>query len=70
MAAPIDVAMPADITLDQGFSVRITCLSPVDGSLVAGAKVGTVVITADNLSGGALASGSFGPFMFVPGPGA
>jgi hypothetical protein len=70
MAAPLDVSMPNLITLDQGFSVRITALSPVDGSVVAGAKVGIVVITAENLSGGALDSGSFGPFMFVPGPGA
>jgi hypothetical protein len=62
--------MPEDLDLIGGYTLRVTALDATDGSLVTGVNVETVVITAVPLGEGSLASGTFGPFMFVPGPGA
>ena len=56
--------------MDDTYVVRVTALDPATGAVVAGVNVGAVTLMVDNLSGGSLASGTFGPFMLVPGPGA
>lgn len=70
MSAPVDVSMPANLDLGQGYSLRITALDPSTGNLVGGVKVGQVVITATNIVGGDLTSGGFFPFALISGPGA
>lgn len=70
MAQPVDISMPGQLDLGQGYTLRVTALDPTTGNLAPGVKVNQVVITAENLAGGDLSSGSFGPFMLVPGPGA
>jgi hypothetical protein len=69
VAEKLDISMPPDVDLTQGFTLRVTAVD-ASGALVAGVKVGTVVITANVLGTGSLESGTFGPFMLVPGPGA
>ena len=70
MAAPLELPMPANLDLDDTYQIRVTAIDATTGAVVAGVKVGTVTLIVDNLSGGDLASGTFGPFMLVPGPGA
>lgn len=67
MSKAVDLAMPQDLDLGQGYSLRVTALDPTTGALVAGVKVGQVVITATNVAGGDIQSG---PFLLVPGPAA
>ena len=70
MAQPLLVPLPAQHSLDDTYTLRITAVSPTTGAVVAGVKVGAVTMIVDNLSGGNLASGSFQLFQLVPGPGA
>lgn len=70
MAQPLTIALPEDFDLDDTYQIRVTALNPNTGAVVAGVNVGSVTLMVDNLVGGDLASGSFAPFMFVPGPGA
>lgn len=66
MSQPLEASMPQNLDLGQGYTLRVTALNPSTGALVAGVKVGQMVITCDNIAGGNLA---FGPFLLVPGPG-
>lgn len=70
MAAPLISALPPDIELGGGYVIRVTAVSPTDGSTVTGVVVSNIAITAVDLgsSGGAL--DQLGPFMLVPGPNA
>lgn len=70
MSQPLTVALPANLDLDDTYTIRVTALDPTTGNTVSGVNVGTVTLMVDNLSGGSLASGTFGPFMLVPGPAA
>lgn len=71
MAAPVQAAMPSSLDLTNGYTVRVTALDPSTGALVAGVKIQTVVLTADNLGGGGVGGGGGGGAWFlVPGPGA
>ena len=70
MAQPLELPMFENFDLDERYVVRVTALDPTSGAVVTGVNVGAVTLMVDNLSGGSLASGSFGPFMLVPGPGA
>lgn len=70
MAAPLQIALPPQHDLDDTYQIRVTAISATTGAVVAGVNVGTVTLIVDNLSGGDLASGTFGPFMLVPGPAA
>ena len=70
MSAPLELPLPKDLDLDDTYQIRVTAISATTGAVVAGVKVSTVTLIVDNLAGGALASGTFGPFMLVPGPGA
>lgn len=70
MAAPQNAPMPQQYDLNDDYIIRLTALDATTGATVAGVNVGTVTLMVDNLSGGSLVSGTFGPFMLVPGPGA
>ena len=70
MARPQELPLPPNLDLDDTFQIRVTALDPATGNTVAGVNVGTVTLIVDNIGGGDLASGTFGPFMLVPGPGA
>lgn len=70
MARPLTLALPVDLDLDETYQIRVTALDPTTGNTVAGVNVADVTLIVDNMGGGPLASGSFGPFMLVPGPNA
>ena len=70
MSAPLELPLPAGLDLDESYIVRVTALDPITGAVVSGVNVGTVVLIVDNVAGGSLTSGTFGPFMLVPGPSA
>lgn len=67
MSQPLEASLPQNLDLGQGYTLRVTALDATTGNLVAGVKVGQVVITATNVLGGNIESG---PFLLVPGPGA
>lgn len=69
MAQKIDVAMPENMRIGDGWIVEWAAVSPTDGSAVSGVKITNANVVADDVSG---APGGFttGPFMLVPGPGA
>ena len=70
MSQPLELPLTPDLDLDDTYMLRVTALDPTTGSVMAGVTVGAVSLIVDNLSGGDLASGTFGPFMLVPGPAA
>lgn len=70
MAQPLELPMPPDYDLDQRYQVRVTAIDATTGSVVPGVNVGAVTLMVDNVAGGDLTSGTFGPFMLVPGPSA
>ena len=70
MAKPLEQSLPPSLILDERYAIRVTALDATTGAAVAGVKVGTVTFIVDNIAGGDLTSGTFGPFMLVPGPGA
>jgi hypothetical protein len=67
MAQPLELPLPADLDLDDTFQIRVTAIDATTGAVVSGVKVGAVTLIVDNLTGGDLTSGSFGPFLLVPG---
>lgn len=67
MAQPLELPLPADLDLDDTFQIRVTAIDATTGAVVTGVKVGAVTLIVDNLTGGDLTSGSFGPFLLVPG---
>ena len=70
MAQPLEIPLPPNFDLDDTYQIRVTAIDPTTGAVVSGVNVGAVTLMVDNLSGGSLASGTFGPFMLVPGPAA
>ena len=68
VAQPLTVALPAQYDLDDTYQIRVTALDPTTGALVSGVQVGKVTLVVDNVRGGDLSSGSFGPFLLVTGP--
>lgn len=72
MPAPLKVSMPIALDVQEGYSLRVTAVSPTDGSLVAGVNVGIVVLTAND--GSANTTGppvsDLGTWLLVPGPNA
>ena len=70
MAQSLELPLPPNLDLDDTYQIRVTAIDPTTGAVVSGVNVGAVTLMVDNLSGGSLASGTFGPFMLVPGPAA
>jgi hypothetical protein len=69
VALKIDVAMPENMDIGDGWAIEWAAVSPTDGSAVSGVTISNASVTATDLSGGT-ASFESGPFMLVPGPGA
>ena len=70
MAAEDTVGMPQDLDIESGYTLRVTALDST-GAVVAGAKVGTVVFTANAVNVVTDSSGQiYGQWFLVPGPNA
>jgi len=71
MAVPVDAALPPDLDLGPGFTLRVTALSTSDGSVVSGVTVSNFGVLVDD-AGGTIDTWNLvvGPFMLVPGPNA
>jgi hypothetical protein len=69
MAQKIDVALPDEIVIGDGWIVEWDAVDPTTGASVSGVVISDANVTADDVSaaGGAI---DFGEFMLVPGPGA
>jgi len=67
MAEPFELPLPPGLDLDDNFQIRVTALDPTTGDTVSGVNVGTVTLIVESVSGGDLTSGTFGPFLLVPG---
>lgn len=69
--ALLDVPMPENLDLANGYTVRVTALDPDTGALVSGMSVQTVVLTASHgsLNAGS-GGGDSGEWFLVPGPSA
>lgn len=71
MAVPVDAPLPQLCDLPDGYVVQFAALDPGTGATVSGVTVsnvsifGTLLVTS--ATGG---TGTEGPFMLVPGPGA
>jgi hypothetical protein len=71
MAAPLEGPIPQLLDLPDGYVVTWAAIDPTTGADVAGVKVTGVSLFGTILGTGTGAgSGSLGPFMLVPGPGA
>ena len=58
-----------DIDLGPGMQIVFEAVDPTTGDPVSGVTVSAITIYPEGASA-AEPAGSFGPFMFVPGPGA
>ena len=67
MSEPLIVALPAGLDMNDAYQIRVTALDPTTGDTVSGVNVGTVTLIVESVSGGDLTSGTFGPFLLVPG---
>lgn len=66
MAAPVNAPLPLGVELYDGYTLRLTALSPTTGALVNGVTISGATIQADTpAASGALEAG---PFFLVPGP--
>jgi len=66
----IDVPLPENLDIADGYTIRVTALNPVTGAVVSGVTIGTSVITADILGGPSDGGITTGDWFLVPGPGA
>ena len=67
MAEPLVVALPPNLELAGGYSVRVTALNPATGATVAGVNVSNVTLQVE-LTSGSEADLATGPFLLVTGP--
>lgn len=73
MAQKINVQLPEDVVIGDGWTLEWDAVDPVTGNSVAGIVISAAVVTAadesvGNAGGGDL--GAVGPYMLVPGPAA
>ena len=71
MAQEVNIGMPEDLLVDDGYTLRVTAVD-ANGSIVSGVKVNKVVFTGDlsgtpPVDGGGIVQGDW---FLVPGPGA
>lgn len=71
MAQKIDVSLPEEVVIGDGWTVEWDAVDPVTGASVSGVVITEANVTAADLSdGGGSDSELVGPFFGVPGPGA
>jgi hypothetical protein len=68
VAQPLIASLPRDLDLDNGYTIRITALSPTTGAVVSGVKISAAVIMAASLVGGPPTALETGDWVLVPGP--
>ena len=66
----LDVPMPSDLDLADGWTLRVTALDPVTGAPVSGVKVSNLALEVALGEGTSPEELAVGPYMLVPGPGA
>lgn len=68
MSQKLDVTMPQDLDLPDGWTIRVTAVD-TGGNLVSGVNVSNMAIVADAPLGAGAGGGlEVGPFLLVPGP--
>lgn len=71
MAQKIDVALPEDVVIGDGWTVEWDAVDPTTGNSVSGVVISDANVTASDVSAGdGTGGGLVGPFMLVPGPSA
>ena len=71
MAAPLKAAMPPNLDIGGGYTIRFAAVDLSTGNDVSNVTVSAARIYAEVVSGGSGGTGgTAGPFMLVPGPGA
>lgn len=70
MAAPLEAAMPPELDLGDGYTLRLTALDPTTGAKVTGVTVANLAMAVVSVGAGSTGDLAYGPFMLVPGPGA
>lgn len=74
MPQPLIADLPLNVTLADGYSIRVTALDAATGATVSGVTVSGVVITALDVNTGNVVAGEPGagplePIFEMPGPG-
>jgi hypothetical protein len=70
-AGPVlDVAMPPDLDLGDGWTLRVTALDPVTGAVVTGVRVSNLALEVALGEGTSASDIAVGPYLLVPGAGA
>lgn len=59
MAAPYDTAMPANLDLGNGYTLRLTAVDPTTGAVVSGVTVSDLAILVATLEGTPVSGGGF-----------
>jgi len=71
MAKPLVAALPPDLDIGPGYTLRVTALAVTDGSVVSAVKVNNFSVLVSDVGGTVDTSQlQVGPYMLVPGPGA
>lgn len=66
----LDVPMPADLDLADGWTLRVTALDPVTGAVVSGVNVSQLALEVALGEGTSAGDLAVGPYLLVPGSGA
>lgn len=66
----LDVPLPEDLDLGQGWTLRVTALDPVTGAVVSGVTVNDLAMEVVDVLGVGAPGLESGDFKLVPGPGA
>jgi hypothetical protein len=72
MAQKLNVNMPEDVVIGDGWTVEWDAVDPTTGASVSGVVISQANVTAadESLGLGTGTAGPVGPYMLVPGPGA
>ncbi len=65
MPQPLTAPMPAGLDIVSGFQIQVTALDPTTGAQVAGVTVSNIVIEAEAVGVGTVASGDFVPLPLL-----
>lgn len=68
MPAPLMVPLTPGITVESGYTIRLTALDPTSGAVVSGVNISQSAILATNLTSGPSQQLQSGPYVLVPGP--
>lgn len=70
MAKKIDIELPPDLVIGDGWTIEWAAVDPNTGAAVSGVVVSAANVVANDSGGAGGGGGSAGPYMLVPGPGA